>query len=495
MKTYLSILLSSVLALLLITPSCVKGDADPEAVDYPEYETIQFSLTATIVPSEEDESYGVELKKTFAEGDAVVVTNYSILLEPAVLISDGCAGKGTATFSGELKVRSGASLTSDTRLTAALKNTASADTLYNDGKPFMDVRVVSSFAQGLDRYGYWACEDFAYSNSGVSVNLVQKTAFVAFDIKYGGATLDLSRKALQCEINLTGSAIIAIPSGTKIVSQNLEIEDTFDEDGKYFYKIGGVGVPDDCIRGIFSVGKDKQVFFSKGNLVYDLYNEEWSFASTQYDHFVNVEDVGVNFSTWMTYNSYIDVFGVGTWLEGGGVPYQTTEDESDYPPLLIEDYELAGTCAIGPEWTVLLKSEWTYLLQKRKDAEQKYGSAQILDADVKGIVLLPDEFVLPDGLVFQPFEMFDFDDPKETMNVYTIDDWTRMEQAGAVFLPNTPYRYLELVDNSYPGGWYWTRSAPDDGWYRGIFVTVYGEVYEEKLGYGEGCAVRLVQKL
>jgi hypothetical protein len=144
---------------------------------------------------------------------------------------------------------------------------------------------------------------------------------------------------------------------------------------------------------------------------------------------------------------------------------------------------------------VLLKSEWTYLLQKRKDAEQKYGSAQILDADVKGIVLLPDEFVLPDGLVFQPFEMFDFDDPKETMNVYTIDDWTRMEQAGAVFLPNTPYRYLELVDNSYPGGWYWTRSAPDDGWYRGIFVTVYGEVYEEKLGYGEGCAVRLVQKL
>ena len=91
--------------------------------------------------------------------------------------------------------------------------------------------------------------------------------------------------------------------------------------------------------------------------------------------------------------------------------------------------------------------------------------------------------------------MFDFDDPKEIMNVYTVDDWARMEQAGAVFLPDAPYRYLELVDNSYPGGWYWTRSAPSDGWYRGVFITFYGEVHEERLGYGEGCAVRLVQML
>lgn len=178
----------------------------------------------------------------------------------------------------------------------------------------------------------------------------------------------------------------------------------------------------------------------------------------------------------------------------GGLPYQTTEDEFDYPPLFIDDAELAGTCAIGPEWTVLLKSEWTYLLQRRKDADKKFGSAQIV-GECKGLVILPDEFTLPEGLDFRPFEMFDFDDPKEIMNVYTVDDWARMEQAGAVFLPDAPYRYLELVDNSYPGGWYWTRSAPSDGWYRGVFITFYGEVHEERLGYGEGCAVRLVQML
>ncbi len=490
MKKYFNIL---ILLLTLLSPSCGYDDNDPDAVDCPEYYVIPFSLTATIVPGN-DEADGVDLKKTFAEGDAVVVTNYSILVEPAVLLSDGCAGNGSAIFSGELKVRSGVALTSDTRLTAALKNTASTDTLYNGGKPFMDVRAVSSFAQGLERYGYWACEDFAYANSGVSVNLVQKTAFVDFDLKYGGATLGLSRKALQCKYDLPGSTIIAIPSGTTIVSDNLQLDETFDQEGKYFYKVSGFGVPDNCIRGIFSVGKDKQVFFSKGNLCYELDFGNWFFASSQYGRFVNVDDVGVNFSTWSLYNTCIDNFGVGTWFEDGGLPYQTTEDEFDYPPLFIDDAELAGTCAIGPEWTVLLKSEWTYLLQRRKDADKKFGSAQIV-GECKGLVILPDEFTLPEGLDFRPFEMFDFDDPKEIMNVYTVDDWARMEQAGAVFLPDAPYRYLELVDNSYPGGWYWTRSAPSDGWYRGVFITFYGEVHEERLGYGEGCAVRLVQML
>ena len=493
MKKYFSILLSA-LTLTIMSPSCGYDDSDPEAAQFTEYEMVAFTLTATIVPSDE-EIDGVELKKTFAEGDAIVVTNYSILIEPAVLVSDGCAGKGTATFSGELKVKSGASLTGDTRLAAALKNTISPDSLYNNGRPFNDVRVVQSLKQGFDRYSSWTCDDFSYAKDGASVSLVQNTVFVDFDITYGGSTLNLTRKSMQCQFDIDGSSIIAIPSGTSIVCQNLNLDDTFGDDGGHFYEVKALGAPDNCIPGIFSVGKNKQVFFSKGNLWYDLDTDEWSFAPAQYDRCLDWNnEVGENYSTWRWFNTKIDSFGWGMWLEGGGDPHYTGEEAWMFPDLPMENGELVGDCAIGPGWSVLSMNEWVYLFERRPDATKKYGSAQITGASIKGIVILPDDFTLPEGLDFQPIELFDFDDPKETMNAYTTDDWTRMEQAGAVFLPIVAYRYLELVDNSYDAGWYWTRSTLNE-YFGGIFISLYGELIKEKMDYGEGSAVRLVWEL
>ena len=494
MKKYLSILLSA-LTFSLIAPSCDGyDDTDPEAAKSTEYETVAFSLTATIVPSDE-EIDGVELKKTFAEGDAIVVTNYTVLIEPAVLVCDGCAGKGTATFSGELRVKPGASLAGDTRLAAALKNTDSPDSLYNNGRPFNDVRVVQSLAQGFERYSYWTCDGFAYAKDGASVSLEQKTVFVDFDITYGGATLDLTRKSLQCQFDIDGSSIIAIPAGTSIVCQNLNLDDTFGQDGGHFYEVKALGAPDNCIPGIFSVGKDKRVFFSKGNLWYDLDIEEWSFAPTQYERCFEWEtEVGENYSTWRWLNTNIDSFGWGMWLEGGGDPSLTGEDESLFPELVMENGELVGDCAIGPGWSVLSMTEWYYLFQRRPDAAKKYGTAQISGASSKGIVILPDEFTLPDGLDFLPMDMFDFDDPRETMNAYTTEDWKRMENAGAVFLPIVAYRYLELVDNSYQAGWYWTRSTIGN-YFGALFISLYGELIKERMSYGEGSAVRLVWEL
>ena len=493
MKKYFSILLSA-LALAFITPSCGYDDSDPDTVEYPEYEAVTFSLTATIVPTDEKID-GVEMKKTFAAGDAIVVTNYSVLLEPAVLVCEDCAGKGTATFSGELKVRAGASLTGDTRLAAALTNTVSPDSLYNNGRPFNDVRVVQSLAQGFDRYSYWTCDDFTYAKDGASVSLQQRTVFVDFDIIYGGATLDLMRKPLQCEFTIDGSSIIAIPTGTSIVCPNLSLDDTFGQDGGHYYKVKALGAPDNCIPGIFSVGKDKQVFFSKGNLWYDLDIEVWGFAPSQYARCFEWEtEVGENYSSWRWLNTNIDSFGWGMWLEGGGDPSYTGEDESMFPALNIENGELVGDCAIGSGWSVLSMDEWYYLFQKRPDAAKKYGTAQISGESSKGIVLLPDDFTLPEGLDFQSIDMFDFDDPKETMNAYSTDDWQRMEAAGAVFLPVVAYRYLELVDNSYHAGWYWTRSTIGK-YFGALFISLYGELFKEKMSYGEGSAVRLVWKL
>jgi sugar lactone lactonase YvrE len=67
-----------------------------------------------------------------------------------------------------------------------------------------------------------------------------------------------------------------------------------------------------------------------------------------------------------------------------------------------------------------------------------------------GIMLLPDNWVCPNGLSFDP----------DDINVYTLSEWRQMEKAGAVFLPYTGERRAK--DQSIwinAGIAYWTSST------------------------------------
>ena len=134
-----------------------------------------------------DKIADVELKTTFKEGDIIEITNSKILAEPAILTSNGCEGKDKATFTGTLKVKLGQTLTSGTTtLTAALKNTDSTLHLYNDGRPFVDVKEINSYKEGLEKYSYWAYENFTYNGDATAINLEQKTVFLicSFELVY-----------------------------------------------------------------------------------------------------------------------------------------------------------------------------------------------------------------------------------------------------------------------------------------------------------------------
>lgn len=104
---------------------------------------------------------------------------------------------------------------------------------------------------------------------------------------------------------------------------------------------------------------------------------------------------------------------------------------------------------------LLAKAEWSYLLSERTDAYQLYARAKVNGKE--GLVILPDKetWVMPEGL------NFDYNDADRgyATNRYDNDEWTAMEQAGAVFLPADGYSTdgLELLDaNRY--GTYWTSS-------------------------------------
>ena len=200
---------------------------------------------------------------------------------------------------------------------------------------------------------------------------------------------------------------------------------------------------DGKLTGAFTINADgDQILFSKGNLQYQASTTTWQFATNQYDL---IGDDNANISD--TYTGWIDLFGWGT----GNCPTKTSTDDDDYSTFT--DWGVNAISNGGNEanlWRTLTIQEWGYLIKTRTNAADLKGQATV--ADVHGFVLLPDSWTLPAGLSFTA-------SPNDwTTNVYTAEQWTQMEAAGAVFLPATGYRNPDIV---YVGekGWYWSSDV------------------------------------
>ena len=99
--------------------------------------------------------------------------------------------------------------------------------------------------------------------------------------------------------------------------------------------------------------------------------------------------------------------------------------------------------------------EWDYLLNTRPNAANLKGQAVV--NDIKGYILLPDNWTTPLILTFTPT-------PNDyTTNVYTLGDWELMEAAGAVFLPAAGNRYGTDINSIKAGnGSYWTPTPSSE---------------------------------
>jgi len=457
MKRILTIFFVLVAA-MLIAPSCNKADnniaIDPDDTtqthrDEPKFYTVQISIAASISGA------------SFADGDALLITNPAILLTPATLAMSGGNGMATANFAGELKVKDGASLIPGvTTLTAALTNESNAETPHNHGVPLDEAIPISSIEDGVARYGYWACKDFVYNDNATSATLTLHTAFIQFELEFVGAKLLITtadkkfyRKYLQRE------AMFALPDGSQIESQILGVKQTLDvhSDGTNFYTISR-SLPDDCIPGVFSVSGDKQVFFSRGNLQYRIYDDSWRFAPQQYHKcFADDDVVGYNYEDWMGEDNWIDLFGYGMWLEGE-YPANTDQDYNAYYPPCDVDMNFEGVSAIGEEWTTLTKKEWGYMLGSDGDSDSHRNMASDLYRwssvfGVPGFIVMPDESTVDIGWEYSDDE-----------------SWAEMEAAGALFLPLAGYRFGDILYAVGTGGYYWSNTGSYEDDYSAISV-------------------------
>ncbi len=248
--------------------------------------------------------------------------------------------------------------------------------------------------------------------------------------------------------------------------------------------------PTGAVRGVFTVARGTQVVFSRGNLQYQASTGDWQFATNQYDIIgagnANISD---------TYSGYIDLFGWGT----GGTPTKTAcSDCSTTFPIVGNDPENKGTWDsnrrraameddyndfidwgnnaitnggnVPGQWRTLTADEWDYVIRLRDKAAMLFSLGKV--AGVKGLILLPDEWTLPDNLTFVDAQSVGMDISQEgyftninesnfELNDYSVAQWQRMQNNGAVFLPAAGSRAETLCNNIGQYGYYWSSTADE----------------------------------
>ena len=202
--------------------------------------------------------------------------------------------------------------------------------------------------------------------------------------------------------------------------------------------------------GIFSVAAGKTVNFSPGNLQYHPANDEWRFAESQWDY------IGAaNSNCSSTYNGWLDLFGWGT----GDAPTQSSTSDSDYSTFVDWGRNKIGNDAPNT-WRTLTNDEWRYLLDNRPNASSLNGVAQV--NGVNGLILLPDNWTCPAGVTFKSgFHSEGSVEAYGQYQTFSANQWSKLESAGAVFLPAAGYRYGSNANYAQSYGSYWSATERD----------------------------------
>ena len=256
--------------------------------------------------------------------------------------------------------------------------------------------------------------------------------------------------------------------------------------------------------GSFSVSADKHVTFSKGNLQYTQSTNTWSFAKNQWDMIGTDNVIGGSVTSDPTYGDSkngtaladkVDLFGWSGSTGSAKFGVSTSEDDADYSGSFVD----WGENKIGSDapntWRTLPFEEWDYLLNTRANASSLKGVAQV--NGVNGLILLPDNWTCPAGVTFKSgFHSSHGVEAYGQYQTFTAEQWSKLEAAGAVFLPAAGRRYgSEGVRYLQLNGCYWYTN--EYGSSLAYFLRFYSG--EAGMGGGEfrdrGMSVRLVKDL
>ena len=239
---------------------------------------------------------------------------------------------------------------------------------------------------------------------------------------------------------------------------------------------------------VFSVGGNKTVVFSLGNLQYHPKNDQWRFARKQTDYIGDLKE-----ELTSDYNGWIDLFG---WSTDNRVKFgvSASVDLYDYQGMFI-DWGVNNIERTSPKmWRTLTGDEWYYLLKERENCVDFCGIAQV--DGVNGLIVLPDNWSYPSNVTFKGGFDEDWDATYNYANYQKITkkEWAVLEQFGAIFLPAAGFRLRSKALDVQNYGHYWASTDYNAE----CAHTFYFFSGDANVSFGElctGCSVRLVQDL
>lgn len=203
--------------------------------------------------------------------------------------------------------------------------------------------------------------------------------------------------------------------------------------------------PEEHLPGAFSIDDDVQIYFSRGNLLFDVdlagntgWNDGWGFEINQYTATPCNQRNGNN----------------GAVSENGFMPLQFASGQNT--PMLhnngASNSSLTDIPALAfganSKWRLLTQEEWAYLMV--------HANPTFVTVDGKsGLMLYPDLFQWPvpsSGEIAQD-------------NSYTASEWAQLEDAGCVFLISAGFANKQhgSIDNPNTG-YYWSSTPyTEDG--------------------------------
>ena len=245
----------------------------------------------------------------------------------------------------------------------------------------------------------------------------------------------------------------------------------------------------ETLSGVFSVSEEMQVQFSRGNLQYTQSTQTWAFAAQQY------EILGTaNFANGALADK-IDLFGWSGSTATAQWGISTSTSTADYSGDFVDWGKNIGD---GATWRTLTKDEWKYLLNTRTNASTLKGVARInLNADgseyVNGLILLPDNWTAPEGVTFKSGNASSSSiQAYADHQTFTLEEWSKLEAAGAVFLPASGYRSVSSVYAVQYYSYYWSASPSSSNYAYRLYFSSLSTGIDDTLRY-YGQAVRLVK--
>ncbi len=182
----------------------------------------------------------------------------------------------------------------------------------------------------------------------------------------------------------------------------------------------------------FRVKINTYATFSKGNLQYQPSTNTWRFAEQQYD-MIGMDNLNLT-SGDHTYTDWIDLFSWGTGNDPTYVPNNNTYYNNGGGNVFYDwgRNPISNGDSVAGLWRTPEFAEWNYLMTGRPNADLLHTFATVVD--VPGMILLPDNWQMPDSVDYIP-NIHDY-----TVNVYDTASWAILEDAGAVFLPAAGFR-------------------------------------------------------